>query len=78
MPKLPVVSGGEVVKALRRAGYEVLRQRGSHVILINRQTKQTIPVPVHGSKDMPTGTLRGIIADAGLSVAEFRRLLGKR
>jgi predicted RNA binding protein YcfA (HicA-like mRNA interferase family) len=71
-----VVSGREVVAALLRAGFEVLRQRGSHVILINLTTRQTLPVSVHGSRDLPEGTLRGIIRDAGLTVDEFIRLLG--
>jgi predicted RNA binding protein YcfA (HicA-like mRNA interferase family) len=43
--------------------------------MINRGTRQTIPVPVHGSKPLRTGTLRAIIRDAGLTVEEFRRLL---
>ena len=75
MPKLPVASGSDVVKALERAGYEVLRQRGSHVIMINRRAMQTIPVPLHGSKSLASGTLRGIIRDAGLTVEESIRLL---
>jgi predicted RNA binding protein YcfA (HicA-like mRNA interferase family) len=75
LPKLPAASGEDVIRALERAGFEVLRQRGSHVILVNRQSRQTIPVPVHGQRDLPAGTLRGIIADAGLTVGEFVRLL---
>ena len=75
MPKLPVVSAREVVRALERAGFEFLRQRGSHSVLINRETRQTVPVPVHGSKDLPSGTLRRIIRDVGLTVEDFRQLL---
>lgn len=75
MPKLPVASGREVVRALERAGFQFLRQRGSHVTMINRETRQTVPVPVHASKPLRTGTLRAIIRDAGLTVEQFRRLL---
>lgn len=75
MPKLPAASGRGAIRALQRIGYEFLRQRGSHVTLINRQTRQTIAVPVHGNKPLRTGTLRRIIRDAGLTVEEFTKLL---
>ncbi len=75
MPKLPVLSGREVRRALERAGFVLDRQDGSHAILFNPDTNQTVSVPLHGGRDMPPGTLRGIIADAGLSVEEFRQFL---
>jgi len=43
--------------------------------MINRTTRQTVPVPVH-TGDLKPGTLRGIIRDAGLTVDEFQDLLG--
>jgi len=76
LPKLPVIPGRKAVRALEQVGFEFLRQRGSHVTMINRDTGQTIPVPVHGSKPLKSGTLRGIIQAAGLTVEEFCRLLG--
>jgi predicted RNA binding protein YcfA (HicA-like mRNA interferase family) len=75
LPKLPVASGRQVIGALERAGFELLRQRGSHVTMINRKTRQSIPVPVHGRRPLRRGTLRAIIRDAGLTVEEFGRLL---
>ena len=75
MPKLPVVSGPEAVRALKRAGFEFRRQEGSHSILRHPETRVTVPVPIHGGRDLPPGTLRDIIRDAGLTVEEFRRLL---
>ena len=75
MPKLPVVSGPETIRALERAGFFVDHQSGSHVGLWNPETCRAVSVPVHGGRDLATGTLRGIIRDAGLTVDEFRRLL---
>jgi predicted RNA binding protein YcfA (HicA-like mRNA interferase family) len=71
---LPRVSGREVVRALRKSGYERDRQRGSHVVL--RQTApphRRITVPDH--KEVAKGTLRAIIRQAGLTVDEFKALL---
>jgi predicted RNA binding protein YcfA (HicA-like mRNA interferase family) len=70
-----VVSGDRVVKALTRAGYVFRTQVGSHVTMKHPETGVKVAVPVHASRDMPVGTLRRIIRDAGLTVEEFRRLL---
>lgn len=74
MSELPRVSGREVVKALQQPGYQVDRQRGSHIVL--RQTApphRRIVVPDH--REVAKGTLRSIIRETGLTVAEFRALL---
>ena len=78
MPKLPVVSGREIVRVLKRAGFEELRQRGSHVTLIRRADGRIAVVPVHGGRDVLPQTLRGILKQAGLTPEEFRRLLKRR
>jgi predicted RNA binding protein YcfA (HicA-like mRNA interferase family) len=71
---LPLVSGGAVVKALLRAGYEQDRQRGSHIILRHRNyPHRRIVVPDH--KEVAKGTLRSIIRLTGLTVEEFKALL---
>lgn len=67
MPKLPVLSGADVVKVLERLGFEQVRQRGSHVVM-RRGSVGTV-VPLH--KELKTGTLAGIIRQAGLSQDEF-------
>lgn len=67
MPKLPVVSGAEVIRALTRLGFEVVRQRGSHVIL--RSGQMGCVVPNH--RELKTGTLSGILKQAGVSVEDF-------
>ena len=73
--KLPRVEGREVVRALERAGFEVRRQKGSHVHLRRESDKRRVTVPVHSGKTLPPGTLGGILRDAGVEVEELRRLL---
>lgn len=74
MPPLPIVSGKLAVTALIKAGFEISRQRGSHVQL--RHTDGRIAtIPVHANKDIPRGTLRGILRDIGISTEEFIKLI---
>ena len=74
MPKLPVVSGIKVVKALAKIGYYVDHQTGSHVILRQREDPhRRLTVPRHS--ELAKGTLRAIIREAGLTVEEFLELL---
>jgi predicted RNA binding protein YcfA (HicA-like mRNA interferase family) len=71
---LPQVSGREVVKALGRIGYEVDRQRGSHIVLRNSEPPyRRLTIPDHD--EVAKGTLRSIIRQAGLGVEEFKALL---
>ena len=65
------VNGTEAVRALRRAGFETLRQTGSHLIM--RKDGRTVVVPQH--KPVKPGTLKGMIEQAGLTVEEFAKLL---
>ncbi|MBW4568169.1 MAG: type II toxin-antitoxin system HicA family toxin [Tolypothrix carrinoi HA7290-LM1] len=73
MSKLPVISGAECVKALKKIGFVVARQRGSHIILVREEPKTTVSVPDHNELDR--GTLRVIIRQVGLNVDEFVELL---
>lgn len=67
MPKLPVVSGQELIAALEKFGFERVRQRGSHVVL-KRAERGTV-VPLH--RELKTGTLAGILRQAGISPDEL-------
>ena len=69
MPKLPSLSGEEVVKAFIREGWAVARQRGSHVILTKKGSTVTLSVPDH--KEVARGTLRRLIRASGLTVEAF-------
>jgi predicted RNA binding protein YcfA (HicA-like mRNA interferase family) len=70
----PRISGREVVNSLGKVGYEVDRQRGSHIILRNGEPPHLrLTIPDHD--EVAKGTLRSIIRQAGLSVDEFKALL---
>jgi predicted RNA binding protein YcfA (HicA-like mRNA interferase family) len=71
---IPAVSGAQVVKALERAGFAVVRTSGSHRVMRDA-TGRSVVVPVHAGRDMPKGTLRNILAIIGMSADEFRKLL---
>ena len=71
MPRLPVLSGGDVVKALERLGFEQVRQRGSHVMM-RRGSAGTV-VPLH--REVKVGTLNGILRQAQVSPEDFLRAL---
>ena len=73
MPKLPVVSGADVVRALERLGFVVARQRGSHIVM--RRGSVGCVVPNH--QELKTGTLSGVLRQAGVSVEEFISALGE-
>lgn len=76
MSKLPAgISGADCVKALIRAGFEIRRQKGSHVTLRRTNPFAATTVPMHPELDR--GMLRAIIKQAGLTVDEFVALLGK-
>lgn len=68
----PRVSGRDVVRVLGRFGYVVASQKGSHVKLRNAEGRTAI-VPMH--PEIATGTLRSILRQAGISMADFAALL---
>jgi predicted RNA binding protein YcfA (HicA-like mRNA interferase family) len=73
--RLPALTARDAIRALERAGFAVSRMSGSHCRLIHTDNPaRKVTVPVH-SGDLKRGTLRGIIAQAGLTVAEFIALL---
>jgi len=73
MPKLPVTSGAQAVKAFERAGWRVDRQRGTHVVLLKSGHVASLSVPLH--HELAPGTLRALIRAAGMTVEEFIALL---
>jgi predicted RNA binding protein YcfA (HicA-like mRNA interferase family) len=74
LPKISSVDSNQLIKILDRQGFKVIRQKGSHVILINEQ-KTRIVIPVHPGKDLKPGLVRAIIREAGISREEFLKLL---
>ena len=69
MPRLPVISGADAVRAFQRAGWQIDRQRGSHVVLLKPGEIASLSVPQH--RELAPGTLRSLIRAAGMTVAEF-------
>lgn len=73
--RLPALTARDAVRALQRAGFVVSRTSGSHCRLIHAaDPSRKVTVPVH-SGDLKRGTLRAIIAQAGMTVAEFLQFL---
>jgi predicted RNA binding protein YcfA (HicA-like mRNA interferase family) len=72
MPKLRRLSGVDIIKILESFGFEVIRIKGSHHKLrrIVGEQKQTLSIPVHGRKSVPTGTLRSIYRQASAYIPE--------
>jgi predicted RNA binding protein YcfA (HicA-like mRNA interferase family) len=66
---LPVLSGREVVRVFESLGWEVVRQTGSHIIMVKDDEPITLSVPEH--REVAKGTLRSLIRNAGLTVDEF-------
>jgi predicted RNA binding protein YcfA (HicA-like mRNA interferase family) len=74
MSRLPSLRPREVVRALERAGFAVIRVRGSHYQLLKAATGQRVTVPYH-NRDLSRGTLNAILHQAGLAADEFLRLI---
>ena len=67
MPDWPHLSGAEIIKALERLGFVQMRQRGSHVVM--RNGSLGCVVPLH--REVKTGTLAGLVRQAGLDAEVF-------
>lgn len=75
MPKLPRVSGAEVIRALEQLGFLQMRQRGSHVVLRKETAAGAVGCVVPMHRELATGTLRGILKQAGVRLEEFLNAL---
>jgi predicted RNA binding protein YcfA (HicA-like mRNA interferase family) len=69
MPSLPVLSGRDTVRVFERLGWQMARQRGSHIILVKSGHNASLSVPDH--REVAKGTLRSLLRAAGISVDEF-------
>jgi predicted RNA binding protein YcfA (HicA-like mRNA interferase family) len=74
MTRLPSLSSEQVVKALGKAGFQVLRRKGSHVYLRHPDGRATV-VPLHKGEPLGRGLLRKIIKDVDIDREEFLKLL---
>lgn len=69
---LKLVSGSEAVKKLQRAGWTVMRQKGSHIMLTKPGYQWTLSIPQHD--ELGPGLLRKFLKQAEISVEEFNEL----
>jgi len=72
--KIPLISGIEVIKRLKKAGFVATRQKGPHVRLEKSTSDTTIKITVPLHSELKKGTLKRIIKDAGLTLEEFEEL----
>jgi predicted RNA binding protein YcfA (HicA-like mRNA interferase family) len=75
MTRLPSISGERLVRALKRAGFSVLRQKGSHVSLEKRVGDKVFRTVVPQHTTLAKGTLSDILKQSGLTVDELVELL---
>lgn len=72
MAGLKLCSGAETVRKFKKAGWDAVRQKGSHVMLTKPDYKWTLSVPLH--RELGVGILKKLIDQAGLTVDEFNKL----
>ncbi|TKJ39566.1 MAG: hypothetical protein CEE38_02260 [Planctomycetes bacterium B3_Pla] len=75
MPKLPVISGSRAIKCFEKIGYQVIRQRGSHVRMRHKTDSAKKPLTIPRHKTLGKGLVRKLLRDAELSIGEFLKLL---
>jgi predicted RNA binding protein YcfA (HicA-like mRNA interferase family) len=73
--KLPIISGNKLIRVLNKLGYEIIRQKGSHVRLKDTSNPSHIPVTVPLHKEIKPGLLRKIMKDAHLTLELLIELL---
>ena len=76
MPILPSLRPQDIISVLLKAGFKILRTRGSHFRFEHPVTKKKVTVSFHPG-DVPKKTVFSILRQAGLSLAEFLKYLGK-
>lgn len=72
--KLPRVTADEVIKALERVGFSLVRQSGSHKIYKNAEGKR-VTVPYHAGRVLHPKVLKSILRDGEITVKRFKDLL---
>ena len=75
MTKVPVVHYDQAIRALRRNGWVVVRQRGSHIRLQKETATETLRIIVPAHRPIKRSTLAHLLKQARLSTEEFKALL---
>ncbi|HEY5932454.1 MAG TPA: type II toxin-antitoxin system HicA family toxin [Nitrospira sp.] len=71
MGKLRILSGRDVCRILEQHGFQIVRQRGSHIVMQRRTDVGTITVPVPDHAEIRIGTLQAIIRQSGIPRSAF-------
>jgi predicted RNA binding protein YcfA (HicA-like mRNA interferase family) len=74
-PKLPRITSAQLRRALKRDGWEIVRQSGSHAILKHPKKPGRVTLPIHATVAMKMKTLATILEQAELTVDELQELL---
>lgn len=74
MTRFPAVTGSQLIKALRKYGFEVIRVKGSHHYLRHPDGRRTV-VPVHRGETIGRGLLAQILRDCELSKNDLQNVL---
>jgi predicted RNA binding protein YcfA (HicA-like mRNA interferase family) len=77
LPKIPPINSNWLIKILEKEGFQVIRKKGSHIILINKE-KNRIVIPMHPGKAIKPGLLRAILREAGINREKFLKLLKEK
>ncbi len=75
MPPVPVLPPSDVIKIFQRFGWQMVRQKGSHIIMTRPGYIATLSIPNHS--EVARGTLRSLIAKAGLTIEQFLAVSNK-
>ena len=73
MARLANISSKDAVKAFEKAGWRVIGQVGSHVVMTKPDVRANLSIPQH--KELSVGTLRALIRHSGMTVEEFLDML---
>jgi predicted RNA binding protein YcfA (HicA-like mRNA interferase family) len=73
LPKISPISAEKLIKVLEKEGFKVIRQKGSHIIMINAN-RNRIVIPMHSGKDIKPGLVRAILKEAGVSREKFQKI----
>ena len=74
MPKLAPISGKKMIKFLKCCGFEVIRIKGSHHFLKNKENNFVTTVPVHKNEDLRVGMIKDILSDIDMDRDEYEKL----
>lgn len=77
MPPLPILSGKQLIKALKKCGYIEVRRKGSHIFIRHESGDTMTVIPVHGKEDLGKGILKSILNDLEMTVEDLLEVLKK-